>query len=241
VVALRRQARNEAAAGRFAAAEQALPAGPYLAPPIRMQDVAWIALHPDVRSPERQRDAYAGLATTRPTAGSGLSAARLYLLGRLALELGSSNELEAARHALREFRPLTPDLGRFAQDLDIELESATARRQGNVDLALETLLRASYWERRPVWLGFPAGSFLTTRLADRTSAFMRAELLRETGNESEAALWYRVAADGIWYRAPALRALAGILQAEGRTEEADSLRRRAAALWVDADPDGSRE
>lgn len=241
VVALRRQARNEGAAGRFAAAEQALPAGPYMEPPIRAQDIAWIALHPDARSLDRQRAAYAGLAATRADAGSGTSAARLYLLGRLALALGSSSELEAARRALRDFGPVTPDVGRFAQDLELELEAATAQEQGDADLALETLLRASYWERQPVWLGFPEGSFLTMRLADRTPGYMRAELLRETGNESEAALWYRVAADGIWYRTPALRALAGLRQAEGRTEEADALRRRVAALRADADPAGPRE
>lgn len=241
VVALRREARIEAAGGRFDAAERALPERLDFGPSLRAQDVAWIALYPAAGSADRVRIAYDGLAVTRSKAGSGTAAARLYLLGRLALEAGSSSELESASRSLREFRPLTPEIERFARDLDIELAAVTARKQGDAQQALETLLRASYWERTPVWRGFPEGSFLTMGLADRTPAFMRAELLRELGRDTEAALWYQVAADGIWYRVPALRALAEIRQAEGRTEEADALRHRVTALWADADPGVSRD
>lgn len=238
-VALRRAARIEAASGRFRAAEQALPGEPLETAQVRAQDQAWIALHPAAHSAERVRAAYAGLAATRPPPGTGIAAARFYLLGRLALASGSSNNLEAAADSLRVFRPAMPEIGRFAADLALELEAVVERKLGDPASALATLLRATYWEETPVWRGFPDGSPLTMRLADRTPAFMRAELLREAGRDSEAALWYQVAADGIWYRASAFDELAKIRRAEGSMEEAKGLHWRAAALWADADPEVS--
>ncbi|MGD8495958.1 MAG: tetratricopeptide repeat protein [Gemmatimonadales bacterium] len=241
VVALRRQARIEAEAGRFEAAERALPEDPLMGPALRAQDVAWIALHPASGSAERVRAVYDALVATGPPAGSGTAAARLYLLGRLALVTGSTGDLAAARGSLQAFRATTPEVERFAGDLRLELDAAAAAARGDPAGALDTLLRASYWERTPVWLAFPEGSPLTTPLADRTPAFLRAELLRELGRDEEAATWYRVAADGLWYRAPALRELARIREAEGHSEEATALRSRVAALWSEADPGVRRE
>jgi len=65
--------------------------------------------------------------------------------------------------------------------------------------------------------------------------FLRAEFLREAGQDSAAAVWYRVAADDEWYRAPALVRLAEIRAGQGASGEAAELRRRARALWADGD------
>jgi hypothetical protein len=122
-------------------------------------------------------------------------------------------------------------------DLALELDAIVARRDGDPDTALQLLLRASYWEQTSDWPGFPEGSFLSGRQADSEPGFLRAELLRESGRDAEAALWYRVAADGIWHRAAALRELGKIRERQGEAEEARALARRVAVLWSEADPD----
>jgi tetratricopeptide (TPR) repeat protein len=235
-VAGRRAARIEAGSGRFRRAEAALNAIGASLGTVLAQDLAWVALHPAAYDPERALAAFEALVSLAPPDGSGEAATRHYLLGRLALELGRDDAFLAARDSLRGFEPPDERVARFAGDLARELEAVSARRDGDPARALEILLGASYWDRSQSWLGFPDPTYLDTRLPDRAPMFLRAELLREAGNDSEAARWYRVAADGIWFKAPALLELAALHTRQGNGGAAAELRRRARRLWADADP-----
>ncbi|HXV90838.1 MAG TPA: hypothetical protein VD707_05670, partial [Gemmatimonadales bacterium] len=99
----------------------------------------------------------------------------------------------------------------------------------------ESLREATYWDRARPWIGFRDPTFLDGRLPDRFPMFLRAELLREAGQDSAAAVWYRVAADGLWYRGPALARLAEVRQRQGASDEAAELRRRAQVVWAEGE------
>jgi TolB-like protein/tetratricopeptide (TPR) repeat protein len=234
-VAARRAARIESASGRFAAAENALRNVERALGTALPQDLAWIALHPANRSAERIEAASRVLSGVSPRPRTGEAAARHYLLARLALRLGRNEALERSRAALRDFEPESREIGRFAGDLATELDAIAARAGGDPMRALESLLEATYWERAQSWLGFPEPTYFDGRLPDRFPMFLRAELLREAGQDSAAAAWYRVAADGVWHRGPALLRLAEIRARQGASEEAANLYRRVRALWADGD------
>jgi tetratricopeptide (TPR) repeat protein len=234
-VAARRAARIESASGRFTAAERALRSVANALGTALPQDLAWIALHPANRSTERMEAASRALTAVRPGTGTGEAAARHYLLASLALALGRADAFDAHRAALDAFSPASDAIARFAQDLASELEAIAAWAAGDPSAALASLVAASYWERAQPWLGFPEPTYLSGRLADRFPMFLRAELLRETGQDSAAVVWYRVAADGDWHRGPALLRLAAIRERGGASDEAADLRRRVSVLWAEAD------
>ena len=236
-VASRWIARIDAALGRIAEAEAALRGVERSLGPVLAHDLAWLALHPLGASAERRAAARAGLAATRPVAGSGEEVARLYLDARLALEDGRRPDAEAAMNALAGWRSDDGALQRFAEDLELEARAVAAARDGDSRRALDLLLEASYWERSAGWLGFPTPTYLDERLADRTPAYLRAELLASLGRDAEAATWYEVAADGTWYRAMARVGLARIRGRTGRPEEARDLYRLALEMLEAADPE----
>jgi TolB-like protein len=235
VVAARGMARVEAAGGRFDAADSALrsvAAGLGTALP---QDLAWIALHPANRSRARIQTAARALTAVSPRPGTGEAAAREYLLATLALRLERRDAFAQRRAALERFAAASPDIDRFARDLASELDAMATAADGDPRRALEFLLDAGYWEHAQAWLGFREPTFVDGRLPTRFPMFLRAELLEGAGQDSAAAMWYRVAADDEWYRAPALARMAAIRARHGASDEAAELRRRARALWADAD------
>jgi tetratricopeptide (TPR) repeat protein/TolB-like protein len=234
-VAARRTARIESASGRFAEAARALRSVERSLGTALPQDLASIALHPATRSVARLEAASQALTAVRPAPGTGEAAARHYLLARLALQLGRTNALEASKAALRSFEAGNPEIGRFAGDLATELDAIAAWANGDPMHALESLLEATYWERAQAWLGFPEPTYLDEPLADRFPMFLRAELLREAGQDSAAAVWYQVAADGVWHRGPALLGLAEIRARQGEHQEAAALYRRVLSLWADGE------
>jgi hypothetical protein len=236
IIAAHEAARVEAACGRFDAADsvlQSIAAGVGTALP---QELAWIALHPANRSRARLEAAARAMAPVTPRAGTGEAAARHYLLAMLALRLGGQDAFAQHRAALRNFAGASPEIGRFARDLTSELDAVAARADGDPRRALESLLMATYWDRAQAWRGFREPAFIG-KLARHFPMFLRAELLREAGQDSAAAVWYRVAADEAWYRAPALVRLAEIRARAGAGGEAAELRRRARALWADGEGD----
>ena len=231
----REAARMEVASGRLAEAERALRAvAPGLGTALP-QDVAWIALHPVNRSTARLEAASEALAAVRTPPATGEAAARQYLLAALALRLGRDAAFDAGRAALRSIAAAGGDTGRFARDLACELDAMARRAKGDPTGALASLLDATYWERAQSWGGFREPTFLDGRLPDRFPMFLRAELLHEAGQDSAAAVWYRVAADGVWFRAPALLRLAEIRQDQGAGDEAAQLRGRARVLWAEGE------
>ena len=235
IMSAREMAGIEVASGRFAAAERALrDFAPGLGTALP-QDLAWIALHPANPSAARLEAAFAALTAARAPPGTGEAAARQYLLAALALRLGRNAAFAGSRAALGRLAAADGDVGRFARDLASELDAVARRADGDPSGALESLLRATYWERAQSWLGFRQPTFLAGRFADRFPMFLRAELLREAGQDSAAAVWYRVAADGMFHRGPALVRLAEIRQRQGASDEAAELRRRAQALWVEGE------
>ena len=235
ITSARQAARLETASGRFQAAESALRDVALGLGTALPQDLAWIALHPANRSRARLEAASRALTAVSPRPGTGEAAARHYLLAALALRLGRNEAVNKSRAALRNFAAARAEIGRFAHDLARELDAMTAQANGDPKGALESLREATYWERAQTWLGFREPTFLDRRLPDRFPMFLRAELLRETGQDSAAAVWYRVASDGPWYRAPALMRLAEIRLRQGAGGEAAALRRRAQVLWAEGD------
>jgi len=235
VVSARETARIEVASGRFAAAESALrTVAPELGTALP-QDLAWIALHPANPSEARTEAAFAALTDVRAGPGTGEAAARHYLLATLALRLGRGAAFQSSRAELRRIAAADGETGRFARDLAAELDAMARRAEGDPTGALESLLGATYWERAQSWRGFREPTYLAGRLPQLFSMFLRAELLREAGQDSAAAVWYRVAVDASWYRGPALAQLAEIRERQGASGEAAELRRRAQALWADGD------
>jgi tetratricopeptide (TPR) repeat protein/TolB-like protein len=233
----RRTARIESASGRFDEAERALRDVDRALGTALPQDLAWIALHPANGSVGRLEEAYRMLTAVSPGTGTGEAAARHYLLARLALELGRNEALARSRATLRDFEPESPEIGRFAADLATELDAIALGAAGDPMRGLESLLQATYWERAQSWLGFSEPTYLDGRLPDRFPVFLRAELLHEAGQDSAAAVWYRVAADGVWHRGPALVGLAETRARQGEHQEAAELYRRVRSLWADADAD----
>lgn len=234
-VAARWAARIDGGLGRLSEAEAALEGAQRALGPAYLQDRAWVALHPLGASPERISAARSALSSSRAPVGTGEEVARHYLLARLALAAGDGQAAEAEIVALRTWSSDDEGLDGFARDLTLEAESVAAATRGDVGDALESLLQASYWERTSGWLGFPTPTYLDRRLADRTPAFLRAELLAASGRDAEAAMWYEVAADGVWHRAPAWIGLARIRAGEGRMDEARELYARAFGLLENAD------
>ncbi len=231
----RETARLEVASGRFAAAQRALQdVAPGLGTALQ-QDLAWIALHPGNGSPGRLEAASRALTAVQARPATGEAAARAYLLAALALQLGRDTAFETSRAALRRLGAANGEMGRFARDLACELDAIARRLEGDPRGALKSLLQATYWERAQSWLGFREPTFLDGRFPDRVPMFLRAELLREVGQDSAAAVWYRVAADGLFYRGPALVRLAEIRERQGASDEAAGLRRRAQVLWAEGD------
>jgi hypothetical protein len=235
-VAARRTARIEAGSARFRRAEEALRRASASLGTVLAQDLAWLALHPAAPVGERTRAAARALAAARPDAGTGEAAARHYLLGRLALRSGDTDSFRSARSALHDFDGRDPESRRFAADLALELDAEAALADGDPRRGLEILLGASYWNRGPPWPAFPADSYLDGALPDRAPMFLRARLLRGAGRDSAAAHWFGIAAEGIWYRAPALLELAALQSGRGDEAGAEALRRRARRLWSQADP-----
>jgi serine/threonine-protein kinase len=234
IVAAREAVRVDIAGGRVEAADSALRNVAAALGTALPQDLAWIALHPANRSRARIEAAARALTAVSPRPGTGEAAARQYLLAMLALRLGRQDAFAQGRAALRNFAAASPTIDRFARDLTSELDAMAAGADGDPRRALESLLNATYWERAQSWRGFREPTFLE-QLPRRFPMFLRAELLREAGQDSAAAVWYRVAAEDEWYRAPALVRLAEIRARQGASDEAAELRRRARALWADGD------
>ncbi|MDX1395176.1 MAG: hypothetical protein R3195_12335 [Gemmatimonadota bacterium] len=227
IVGTRRLARLDAGLGRFESADSALTSVAAGLGRLHPQDMAWVALHPDRDPGPALATARERLAAVEPPPGTGEEAGRHYLLARLALRADDAPGFAAAREALAGFVSTDAELVRFAMDLVHELDAVGAARAGDAETGLEALLKASYWHRRQGWLALPTGSYFDRRLADHHPMFLRAELLRQAGRESEAARWYRVAADGPWHRAPALRALDEMgFPTEGQAPSSDSSRSR---------------
>jgi TolB-like protein len=234
ILATREAVRIDIACGRFAAADstlQSIAAGLGTGLP---QDLAWIALHPANPSRASIEAASRALTAVSPGPGTGEAAARQYLLAMLALRMGRRDAFAQSQAALRNLAAASPTIDRFAQDLTSELAAMVAMADGDPRRALESLLTATYWERAQSWRGFREQIFFGP-LPRRFPMFLRAELLREAGQDSAAAVWYRVAADDEWYRAPALVRLAEIRARQGASDEAADLRRRARVLWADGD------
>ncbi len=237
VVTARRLARLEVASGRFAEAEHALAGVEAALGTVLPQDRAWIALHSAATSKERVEQALEDLDATLMGEGTGEAAARHYLLARLALKLGRSGIVRVERDALEHFEPESSGIDRFARDLSLELGALSAQQEGDPEHALSLLLQASYWEHTAGWLGIPEGTFMSGALAERYPILLRAELLRDAGQDSAAAAWYEVAADGLWDRGPALLGLAEIRARQGDDAGAAQLYRRVLHLWADGDSD----
>jgi len=234
-VAARNTARISAALGRFDEAQAAL-ARPELPEAVVAQDRAWIALHPAASSRPRLEAAWAVLVGAKPPDGTGEEATRLYLLGRLALRLDHAEQLERSRAGLQSVAASDADgpLAGFVADLQAELEAYAAQARGDPTAALEHLLDASYWRQTHPWLAISSPTYLTGRIADRESMYLRAELLHEMGRDQDAAAWYATAAEGAWLRGPALLALSAIRRDQGQAESADALRARVERLWAGA-------
>ena len=148
-------------------------------------------------------------------AGAGAKDTAQRIVYPVDIRFDSDAAFDAGRAALRSIAAAGGDTGRFARDLACELDAMARRAKGDPTGALASLLDATYWERAQSWGGFREPTFLDGRLPDRFPMFLRAELLHEAGQDSAAAVWYRVAADGVWFRAPALLRLAEIRQDQG--------------------------
>ncbi|NIP83309.1 MAG: hypothetical protein GWM90_30425, partial [Gemmatimonadetes bacterium] len=222
-VVSRRRARLESALGHLDRAQDVLRSigGDHRA--LLPYDLAWIALGPaagDARPLEAERL----LAETTPVRGSPEAAVRRYLAARLSLKRGRTERFRAETDSLR--RELASD-GRdeegLGRSLVLELAALDARLRGEPGRALDSLLAAGYWTREETWPRDGTDTYFGGFLADRWPQFLRAELLREAGRDADAALWYRIAADGIWHRVIGMERLAELAEATGDSTRARSL------------------
>jgi TolB-like protein len=232
----RRLARFESAFGRFGRAEEQLrTVGPDHRP-LLPYDLAWVSLHPLASGGERAGEAERLLRALTPEPGSAEAVVRHYLLARLAVRAGElerfRTELEVLR---REHRSSSPESGGLGRDLILELSALEASLQGEAARGLDSLLASRYWAREEMWPDPGDGTYFEGPLADRWPAFFRAELSREAGRTSEANLWYRVAADGIWHRAIGQARLGELAEEAGDTAMSRALRESVNRMWADAD------
>jgi len=237
-VTARRAARLEAGLGRFEWAEEVLGDAAASLGTLLPQDLAWLALHPARGSGEAAARAFDRLSAATPAPASGEAAARHYLLARLALALDRPVAYRSERAALASLSSSSadPEVAQFAEDLGHEVSALATAANGTPEAGLDSLLAASYWRQSTAWLGFAPDTYFGGRLPDRDPMFLRAELLRAAGRDVEAATWYRVAADGPWHQAVALRALAELAVDAGAAERAAGLYDRVLGLWSGADP-----
>jgi tRNA A-37 threonylcarbamoyl transferase component Bud32/TolB-like protein len=226
-VATRRLARLESALGRFDRAETALKSIGRVHAFLLPYDLAWVALHPAARDTARIRDAARRLRGVTRAARSREAAVRHYLLARLALALGEHERFDEEAGLLRGLAASSGgdsvDLGR---DLVLELAARDALRRGEAARGLDSLMAAPVWTRDASWPRPEDGTYFDGPLADREPQFLRAELLEAMGRVTDAATWYRVAADGIWHRASGLDRLAGLATLEGDMGGAEAYRER---------------
>jgi tetratricopeptide (TPR) repeat protein len=233
----------EMAGGRFAAAGADLREAMRFAPHLGWQERVSLSLHPlRDAAPQRLRPLRDSLRSWTPPPAAALPAhlaafqadhagavVREFLIGAIDARI----DPEAARRTARALSGRVGDDvdARIARDLGALLDAELYRSAGDPAEALRRLEDARFWTvlAAPVDAG---------TLAFRWPAFLRAELLRETGRVDEAVHWYRVAADyAIAYRAPALERLCSLHATAGRTDEARTACGRFVALWQDADPE----
>ncbi|MCG6955668.1 MAG: serine/threonine protein kinase [Gemmatimonadetes bacterium] len=237
-VVTRRRARLESALGRFDLAEAALRSIGPVHRKLFPYDLAWVALHPAAEGGTRAKEAEELLAARTPSAGSDEAAVRRYLLARLSLKLGRAERFRAEVDTLRrESAVRTGDDGGLARDLVLELEALDAQLRGEPEQGLDSLLMSRYWTRQEVWPRIGPDTYFEGALADRWPQFLRAELLRQAGRDTDAALWYRISADGIWHRVIGLERLAEVAQEQGDSARAKVFYTQIERLWADADKD----
>jgi len=234
----RMQARFETAVGHFGEAETTLRA---IGPVHRMllpYDLAWVALHPGAVDSDRDREAARRLRAVAPRSGTTESAVRQYLLARLALCLGDIDGFRSAYGDLRrEVEQSVSDGPRLERHLVQELAALDAGQRGEPGRGLDSLLTSGYWSREETWPRAGTETFFEGFLADRWPAFLRAELLRAAGRSSDAALWYRIAADGVWHRAIGLERLGELAEESGDSAQAGGLYADVLRMWDGADPE----
>lgn len=159
------------------------------------------------------------------------SAWRFYLAGLISLRLG---ELDAIEPSARALDRLTGEaqLTVFTHELARQLRAEAARARGNPAAALATLGE----KRLQPFASFP--EIISYPLAhDR---WLRAELLRESGNPRQALRMYATFPDpgayDLMYLAPAHLRQAEIHEQLGEHAEAIEHYRRGIQLWKNADP-----
>jgi len=232
----RMQARFETALGRFDEAETTLRA---IGPVHRMllpYDLAWVALHPAAVGSDRAREAARRMRAVAPRSGTTESAVRHYLLARLALRLGDADGFRSAYGDLRrEVQPSDSEGPQFERHLVLELAALDAEQRGEPGRGLDSLLASGYWSREETWPRAGTETFFEGFLADRWPAFLRAELLRGAGQASDAAHWYRIAADGLWHRAIGLERLGELAQESGDRAQAEDLYADVLRMWAGSD------
>jgi tetratricopeptide (TPR) repeat protein len=232
----RRRARFEAALGRFEEAESRLRAIGPIHQALLPYDLAWVALHPAALGDERAREAARRLRAVAPRSGTTESAVREYLLARLALRLADVDGFRTAFEALRrQFDSESEDGDALGRHLVLELAALDAERQGEPGRGLDSLLTSAYWKQEEMWPREGEDTFFEGFLADRWPAFLRAELLRQAGQASNAALWYQIAADGSWHRAIGLERLGELDQESGNDTGAREFYADVLRMWEGAD------
>lgn len=155
---------------------------------------------------------------------------RSYLIGLLETRLDPAAARKKAAALLDQ---ADEDSGSVVRsDLGVVLEAELARLDGRPTQALRRLEEARFWTANPVRLEIGV-------LSHYREAFLRAELLYESGRLSEAERWYEIAAEAwelVEYRGPALLRLCEIRASRGEDERARHACERLLDLWRDADP-----
>jgi len=237
-VVTRRRARLESALGRFGRGEETLRSIGGAHRTLLPYDLAWIALHPAATDAGRAEEAQRLLGARTPVPGSSEADVRRYLLARLALKLGHADRFRAELDTLRrESARGESGEGGLRRDLVLELSALDAQLRGEPERGLDSLLAARSWTHEEYWPRQDPDSYFEGSLGDRWPQFLRGELLRDAGRASDAALWYQIAADGIWHRVVGIERLAEVAEEAGDTARAKTLYRQVVRLWSDGDDD----
>jgi tRNA A-37 threonylcarbamoyl transferase component Bud32/TolB-like protein len=187
------------------------------------------------RTLERWPAADAAAASSPPFADfypGARPAVRRYVIGLLSVRLGDFATAEREVRALRRTDGSAAARS-YGGMLAAGVEAELLRARGRPGEALAVL------ERMP--LDLPRDYDPVHFATQAPERYMRAELLREAGRESEALGWYasleEVSVAELVYLAPSLLRRAEILERMARPREARALRARAATLWRGADPE----
>lgn len=161
---------------------------------------------------------------------------RAYLIGRLSLRLGDTDEADRRAEELAAGRPETedrPEVGALALDLALGLRARIALGRGEKELALGWLRQI---QKTEVWYGWTTVSPFFSRSAER---YLLAQTLADTGQHDEALRLFGSFAEhslyDLAYTAPSQLARAELYEAKGQAEQAAHHARLFLSLWHAAD------